>query len=496
MPASTEVCADSADNADNPFPTPAAAPRRPNRVHEMVQELQQIELFHDPQEQPYASVTIHDRVEHLEIRSTAFGAFVSQRAYARWQRTLTKYESEEVVNVLCGKALHAGPMHPVHLRVAPAAEGGCYIDVGDPERHVIEITAEGWRLTDAPPVRFRRPASMGALPVPVRGGSIEDLRPLLNCTDDGFRMIVGFILASFRTHGPYPILELVGEKATSKSTTTRLVQALIDPSQTHLGSPVRTEEALAVRAQHAWLVTLDNCSGLTAEMSDLLCRLATGGAYTARQLYTNTSQVVLDYCRPCVINGIENLATRSDLLDRCWGVELTRIPSRQRKTEKALWADFARVSPRLFGAICDAVVVAVREEPDVQLASMDRLADAERWVTAAAPALGWPTGAFQAVLRGRRAEVVHRALDEYPHIWDALKPLATSSWSGSVASLQAKVGCSHMKPATFGGLIRRLMAAVGIEVKPLRQGHSSMRGYSVKSVVGTVGIGGTDEEDQ
>ncbi len=76
-----------------------------------------------------------------------------------------------------------------------------------------------------------------------------------------------------------------------------------------------------MRAKHSWLVTLDNCSGATDSLSDMLCRLATGGAFTKRELYTNTTQITMDYCRPCVINGIENIAKRADLLDRCWGWE-------------------------------------------------------------------------------------------------------------------------------------------------------------------------------
>ena len=498
--------ADNADSADNcsptvaiqPTPTPpnAPSPPPPNHVDDMVQELQQVELFHDEQQKPYASVDMHGHREHLEIESKAFGHYVNARAHKRWKRTLNKNQYEELVNIVSGKAIHEGQMHPVHLRVAPGSEA-FYIDIGDKDRRTVEVTAQGWQLTQTPPVRFRRPASMGSLPVPVRGGRIDDLKPFLNCGDEGFKMIVGFVLASFRTAGPYPILELVGEKGTSKSTTTRLVQALVDPSQTQLGSPVRTEEQLAVRAEHAWLVALDNCSGMTDEMSDVLCRLSTGGSYSARQLYTNTSQVVMNYCRPSVINGIENVGRRSDLLDRCWGLELTRIPSHQRKTETALWADFNLVSPRIFGAICDALVVAVRDEQKVQIPLVDRLADAERWVTAAEPAMGWSNGAFQTVLRNRRSDVVHRALDEYPGIWEAMKGLAAKSWSGTVSELQAEVGCSSMKPSQFGGLMRRLtpdLAAVGIEVKKWRQGHGSMRGYSVKSVVGTVGTVGMGEE--
>ena len=44
----------------------------------------------------------------------------------------------------------------------------------------VEIGANGWRIADDPPVRFRRSAAMQPLPLPVRGGSIESLAPFLN----------------------------------------------------------------------------------------------------------------------------------------------------------------------------------------------------------------------------------------------------------------------------------------------------------------------------
>ena len=332
LPSSTAAIgtasADNADNADDHSPVMPQEPKcaeppmspPPNRIDDMVKELQQIEVFHDEHKRPYASVLLGGHVEHLEIGSETFTQHLDAVAYRKWKRGLMKHQHDEVVSVLRAKAIHEGPTHPVHLRVAPG-DSSLYIDLVDKDRWSVEVTAQGWTLTQTPPVRFCRPPMMAALPTPMRGGQINDLRPFLNCTDGGFKMIVGFILASFRAKGPYPILELVGEKGTSKSTTTRLVQALIDPSQGHLGSPISSEEQLAMRAKHSWLVTLDNCSGATDSLSDMLCRLATGGAFTKRELYTNTTQITMDYCRPCVINGIENIAKRADLLDRCWGWE-------------------------------------------------------------------------------------------------------------------------------------------------------------------------------
>jgi hypothetical protein len=76
----------------------------------------------------------------------------------------------------------------------------------------VEIDAEGWRVVDALPVKFRRPATMAALPVPVRGGSVRLLRPFLNLKEheDAWLLFVGYLVA-FRPTPPYLVLVLAVE---------------------------------------------------------------------------------------------------------------------------------------------------------------------------------------------------------------------------------------------------------------------------------------------
>ena len=60
---------------------------------------------------------------------------------------------------------------------------------------------------------------MGQLPVPTRGGSLEQLRELVNLSsDDDYRLLVGWLLAALRPPGqPYPVLILHGEQGSAKS---------------------------------------------------------------------------------------------------------------------------------------------------------------------------------------------------------------------------------------------------------------------------------------
>jgi hypothetical protein len=60
--------------------------------------------------------------------------------------------------------------HEVHLRVA-GFSGKIYVDLGDETYQAIELDAEGWRILDRPPVRFRRPSAM--LPLPSVTGDVN-----------------------------------------------------------------------------------------------------------------------------------------------------------------------------------------------------------------------------------------------------------------------------------------------------------------------------------
>ncbi len=57
-------------------------------------------------------------------------------------------------------------------------------------------------------------------------------------------------------------------------------------------------------------------------MSNALCRLSTGGGLGTRKLYTNNEQQVFNVVRPLVLNGITDLAHRTDLGDHAIILEL------------------------------------------------------------------------------------------------------------------------------------------------------------------------------
>jgi hypothetical protein len=127
-----------------------------------------------------------------------------------------------------------------------------------------------------------------------------------------------------------------------------------------------------IAANNGHMLAFDNLSGLPAWLSDALCRLATGGSFAVRQLYTNDDEVLFQAARPLLVNGIEDVISRADLADRGIFLSLAPIGEQQRRSEIDLWREFEIARPRILGALLDAAVRGLQSLPDVRLASLPR----------------------------------------------------------------------------------------------------------------------------
>src|SRR5271166_2330593 len=78
----------------------------------------------------------------------------------------------------------------------------------------------------------------------------------------------------------------------------------------------REERELMIAANNGHVLAFDNLSSLPGWLSDALCRLASGGSFALRRLYTDADEVLFQAARPAILNGIEDIITRQDLADR------------------------------------------------------------------------------------------------------------------------------------------------------------------------------------
>lgn len=426
------------------------------RLVELVTTAPGVELWHTDDSTEYATVqrsgktatgeASPERVEHLPIRSKAFRDFLAFTFYRADGRSLGGQAMQDAVDQLAGIARFDGPVHPVALRCA-TTDGGrtVWIDLGGESTDAVRVTGSGWTIVpaDACPVRLLRRANGTALPVPVRaaGAVHERLARLWDFVPaEGERdraMLLAWMLHALRGAGKYPVLSFAGEAGSGKSTSARLVRALLDPNTVPLRGVPRDEQSLYIAATNGHVLTMDNVSGLSGEMSDALCRLALGGGLSVRQLYTADEERTFQAERPVILTSVADVVARQDLVDRTLCVTLRRIGETARRSDADLNAEFANAAPALFGALLDALSLGLRRWPQVQPGGprrpsrLPRMADFALWGTATEEALGLPLGGFARAYESARADLVGAALDGDP-LADALRTLCDEAGPGGL----------------------------------------------------------------
>ncbi len=463
--------------------------RGPAQADILADLAQTAELFRTPDGTGFADLDVNGHRETWPIRSKAFRRWLTRRYFEETEGAPNSEALQSALNVIEARAHFDAPERIVHIRVG-GLDGRLYLDLCDATWRAVEIDSTGWRVIPGPPMRFRRAAGMQPLPAPMHGGSIETLRLFLNVrTDTDFVLAVAWLLACLRNIGPYPVLVLSGEQGSAKSTFAAILRALLDPNTAPLRALPREDRDLFIAATNGHVLAFDNVSGLPAWISDTLCRLATGGGFAVRQLYTDQDEVLFDATRPVILNSIEDIVTRPDLADRAVFLMLEPISDERRRTEAELWAAFEAEHPRILGVLLDAVVEGLKRLPETHLPKLPRMADFALWATACETAL-WPAGTFMAAYGSNRDEAVENVIDADVIATSVRAMMATRTvWTGTASdllgSLAAEAGDRFANsrtwadgPRALSGRLRRaatFLRKVGIEIAFKKEGRSRKR---------------------
>ena len=279
----------------------------------------------------------------------------------------------------------------------------------------MKINARRWLVVDQPAVKFRRPdgqlRAAGSEPRRARSSGCD---AYVNLTEPDFRLLVGWLAAALLPEGPYPVLAIHGEQGSAKSTLAKVVRLLVDPQASPvLAQPCSTRD-LMVTAFGGWLLVYDNISILPNWLSDSLCRLATGGGFSGRALYSDDERRTIHAERPVVLNGVDEFVRRDDLADRCVFLQPPPISQTSRRAEAEFWQAFRADYPAIFGGLLDAIVGGLRGLPSVNPLKLPRMADFARFGEAVGRGLGWPAETFLSIYGDNRREAASASLEDSP----------------------------------------------------------------------------------
>lgn len=429
------------DKATNPPKGEDKASHKPSKLTEIINLAEnECEFWHDKDRSGYASFKNNGHTEHWPIDSRGFREWLARSSYISKIGSVSKDVMADVCANLNGEALFGGGEHEAARRVYQDARGSYWLDMANDAWQAIRVNSYGWEIVDNPPVRFLRNRSFRPFPVPAKGGNAMDLFKLTNIPADEHMLVMAWVLECFRPDTPYPVLELTGEQGSAKSTAQEVLRLFIDNNEVSLRSKPKTIEDVYVGASNTHLLSYENLSSISAEMSDAFCVVSTGGGYASRTLYTNGEETILNAKNPIVLNGINRVIVRPDLLDRSITVGLPLI--RKRIDEVAHQKNLENEAPCIFGGILDLFSKTLATLPSVFIdpAKLPRMADFTKLGEAMSRALGNPDDKFLDQYTDHRREAVVNTIDSTP--------------IGRAIVIFIEKGCSHA--GTVGELLREL----------------------------------------
>ena len=361
----------------------------------MIFNSQEPVLFHDDQDDPYARIPIRTHKEIWPMRSEEFKGYL-ERLYHEdgTDLAIPKEALKRALNILIARAKFDGPMHPLYCRVA-RHEDAIYYDLTDAEWRAVKITSDGWEIVNEPPILFRRFKHQQAQVEPKHGGSVLKFLNHVNVrTEDDKLLMPVYLVTSFIPGYPHPVLNLLGEQGSCKSTCSRFIATLVDPGKPPLLTLYNKINEIVLQLWRRHMAFFDNIGEIANDVSDLLCRAVTGDGYSKRKLFTDSEDIILDYRTVIGINGINLAVRKADLLDRCIFVELERVPEHERRPERLVKASFEQDRPYIMGGIFDAIVKAMQIKEKLIIPKLPRMADFAEWGCAVALALGFTQESF------------------------------------------------------------------------------------------------------
>ncbi len=442
----------------------------------------------------YADLSLEGKRQTVGLRSKGFRQHLRATMFDTSGKSPGSDAVQQAIDTLEALALRDAPEMSLSNRIAQS-DGDVYIDLANDNWNAVKITKDGWKVTTDYPVRFRR-GGCAAMPEPAQDGSLDDFRSLCQFDFSVWVKVLCWIVQSMLPSKEYPILILSGARGSGKTTITKAIKQLIDPTTPLTRSNVGDVRGFAIHASKRHTIAIDNLSGLTPEQSDILCRAATGGGHSERTLHTDEDETVFEFTNPLILNGIGSIATRDDLLDRSMVVGLQQLADRvpQGEFDRQLEA----MRPGVFGALLDLLSQVLAILPEIQgtYDGSERFTGFVEVSLAVERAMQWAPGTVLGVLGEARAEAHQTAVESSPlglAVLDLMN--GRKSWMGTAGDLLDQLSAivsdktkrDRSWPANGRWLSDRLcnrlapdLKALGIEVT--RDKSNGSRGITIERI--------------
>jgi hypothetical protein len=330
--------------------------------------------FRSPSGEPFVAIP-NGPFSHttLPLRARQFRLWLQNNFDLEYGTPPSESALRGALNLLEARAIYSAPEMPVGTRIV-GDDRKITLDLANSDGECVEITAEGWRVTDTVPCAFFRTKS-SPLPVPVNDNpkpgdstAFDTFRQLLNLNSPAnWDAALTWLTNALRPTGPCPILVIEGPALSGKSTLARLLASLIDPSPEQLTNLPPRAEKIRQLAANRHVLAFDNIGRMSPAKAATLSELS--------ETVESSHPLILVRATGDTTPLPDNLARHS--------LTVTLDAPAQLRTFYDLQREFDQSRPVILGSLCTAVWNALQRFPETAKETYQRLPDATAWTKAA-----------------------------------------------------------------------------------------------------------------
>ena len=437
--------------------------------------------------QPCASIPANvDACRIMPLRSADFRDWLTANYYAEFESAPSSMALRVVLRTLEARAQYGeSPAQKIDRRLSfagdPFAPSKIFIDLANAVGDVLEITSQGWNITDNLGHSFRQSSSTLPLPIPEpvtnnqqpTTGPLAQFTELFHLSPTARTRIFTWLIGALRPIGPYPILVLRGPASSGKSVLARALRVLIDPSAAPLRRlPPRDRDVLQLALQN-WVLVFDQVHRVPIKIAEALCAISSGDTLDIAQPDARDAALV-EVARPMILiapldetqspwNPPRSLANRSLTVD----LPIIAAP----RPEAAVWSSFEGLRAPALAALADSVSSALLRIRDIDLGNVARFPDCAAWAAAAAPVMGLDARSITESIAAPNSTWIGS-----DPLRDTLYALLRSNpvWSGDATALLIQLRALAplaTLPSTPKGLSQALARIPGISVSKGKGAH-------------------------
>lgn len=301
-----------------------------------------------------------------------------------------------------------------YTRIAGNMHDGIEYYLADKYHRVVTVENGMWWVNPKPRNKFLTTKACTVQVEPENSDEdlLKLLAPLVNLKKDDLLLFTVWLIQGFSGGTHYGVL-LSAERGSGKSTLTRLIRNVLDPSLSEVTVMQTKLEDFQNHLANHYLCCFDNIRKIPTDYSDTLCTAITGGTVVKRQLYSDRDEVLLNLHNIVVLNGIGIFPSESDLAERMLYFELKKIASLDAVSDYDLKNRFSEYRSKILGCIFDILAKATLRIKNLKPRHPTRFVDAYTEMLAIALSMGVTEDKFHQMITDNIAKL-NRACSATP----------------------------------------------------------------------------------